>query len=91
MEAQEKRSTKEGTVVSNKMDKTVVVMVERTILHSRYKKVMKRGKKYYAHHEKNDLTIGERVRIKETRPLSKMKRWIVDEVLSGKESLGKKK
>ena len=77
---------KEGTVVSNKMDKTVVVLVERTILHPRYKKVMQRGKKYYAHHEKNNLNIGEKVRIKETRPISKMKRWIVDEVLSESKS-----
>ena len=86
MECQQRRSLKEGTVVSNKMDKTVVVLVERTILHPRYKKVMQRGKKYYAHYEKNDLNIGEKVRIKETRPLSKMKRWIVDEVLSENKS-----
>ena len=83
-------SMKEGTVVSNKMDKTVVVMVERTILHPRYRKVMQRGKKYYAHYEKNDLNIGAKVRIKETRPLSKMKRWIVDEVLAEKKSVGNK-
>ena len=81
---------KEGTVVSNKMDKTVVVLVERTILHQKYRKVIKRGKKYYAHHEKNDLNLGEKVRIKETRPLSKMKRWIVDAVLSEKKNLGNK-
>ena len=86
MESQQRRSMKEGTVVSNKMDKTVVVLVERTILHPRYKKVMQRGKKYYAHHEKNNLNIGEKVRIKETRPISKMKRWIVDEVLSESKS-----
>ena len=86
MESQQRRSMKEGTVVSNKMDKTVVVLVERTILHPRYKKVMQRGKKYYAHYEKNDLNIGEKVRIKETRPISKMKRWIVDEVLSESKS-----
>ena len=86
MECQERRSLKEGTVVSNKMDKTVVVLVERTILHHRYKKVMQRGKKYYAHHEKNNLNIGEKVRIKETKPISKTKRWIVHEVLSEKKS-----
>ena len=81
MECQEKRSIKEGTVVSNKMDKTVVVFVERTILHPRYRKVIKRGKKYYAHNEKNELKVGQKVRIRETRPLSKMKRWIIDQVL----------
>ena len=86
MESQQRRSMKEGTVVSNKMDKTVVVLVGRTISHPRYKKVMQRGKKYYAHYEKNDLNIGEKVRIKETRPISKMKRWIVDEVLSESKS-----
>ena len=63
------------------MNKTVTVNVERTISHPRYRKVIKRGKKYYAHHEKGDLNVGTRVRIQETRPLSKLKRWIVVEVL----------
>ena len=63
------------------MNKTVTVNVERTIPHPRYKKVVKRGKKYYAHHEKGDLEVGQKVRIQETRPLSKLKRWIVVEVL----------
>lgn len=73
---------REGIVVSNKMDKTVAVMVERTYSHPRYKKVIRRGRRYYAHHEKNDLELGKRVRIRETRPLSKLKRWIVVDVLS---------
>ncbi len=73
---------KEGTVVSNKMDKTVTVSVERTILHPRYSKVIRRVKKYYAHDEKGELQVGQKVRIRETRPLSKMKRWIVVELLS---------
>lgn len=82
MEAQGRKKVKEGIVVSAKMNKTAVVNVERTILHPRYKKVVKRGKKYYAHNEKGDLKEGQRVRIEETRPLSKLKRWIVVEVLS---------
>ena len=81
MEAQGRRKVKEGIVVSTKMNKTVTVNVERTISHPRYRKVIKRGKKYYAHHEKGDLNVGARVRIQETRPLSKLKRWIVVEVL----------
>lgn len=76
------RKVIEGVVVSAKMNKTVTVNVVRTILHPRYKKVVKRGKKYYAHHEKGDLKEGQRVRIQETRPLSKLKRWIVVDVLS---------
>lgn len=82
MEAQGRKKTREGTVVSAKMNKTVTVTVERTIAHPRYKKVVKQSKKYYAHNEKNDLKEGQKVRIQETRPLSKLKRWIVVDVLS---------
>ena len=82
MEQQSNRKTIEGVVVSNKMDKTVTIMVERTFPHPRYKKVIRRGRKYYAHHEKGDLEVGKRVRIRETRPLSKLKRWIVVDILS---------
>lgn len=82
MEAQGRKKVKEGTVVSAKMDKTAVINVERTILHPRYKKVVKRGKKYYAHNEKGELKAGQKVRIEETRPLSKLKRWIIVDVLS---------
>lgn len=81
MEAQSRRKVKEGVVVSTKMNKTAVVNVERTIPHPRYKKVIKRAKKYYAHNEKPDLKEGQRVRIEETRPLSKLKRWVIVEVL----------
>jgi len=81
MKSQGRKKVREGVVVSAKMEKTVTVNVERTILHPQYKKVIKRGKKHYAHHEKNDLKVGQRVRIQETRPLSKLKRWIVTEVL----------
>lgn len=82
MEAQGRKKTRVGTVVSTKMNKTVTVNVERTIPHPRYKKIIKVGKKYYAHNEKDDLKEGQKVRIQETRPLSKLKRWIVTEVLS---------
>ena len=82
LESQGRKKVKEGTVVSNKMNKTVTINVERTLPHPRYKKIITRGKKYYAHNEKGDLKIGQRVRIRETRPLSKLKRWIVTDVLS---------
>ena len=82
MKKQTNQKMREGIVVSNKMEKTVTVMVERTYPHLRYKKVIRRGRKYYAHNEKGGLEVGKRVRIQETRPLSKLKRWIVVDVLS---------
>jgi small subunit ribosomal protein S17 len=82
MKEQGRKKVKEGIVVSAKMNKTAVINVERTISHPRYKKVVKVGKKYYAHNEKEDLQVGERVRIVETRPLSKLKRWMITDVLS---------
>ncbi|MCB1115105.1 MAG: 30S ribosomal protein S17 [Chlamydiia bacterium] len=82
MEEQGRKKVKEGIVVSAKMNKTAVINVERTISHPRYKKVVKVGKKYYAHNEKGDLQIGQRVRIIETRPISKLKRWMITDVLS---------
>lgn len=69
-----------GTVISNKMDKTVTVKVSRKMRHKKYGKVIERAKKYYAHDETNALEIGQKVRIMETRPLSKLKRWRVVEV-----------
>lgn len=72
-----KRRTKKGTVVSNKMQKTVIVKVERTIRHPKYMKVMTVGKKYYAHDESGQLQPGDQVTIMETRPMSKLKRWRV--------------
>ncbi len=74
-ETRNKRKVKKGTVVSNKMDKTVVVSVERVVRHPRYGKVMKRSKKYYAHHEGEPLTVGQEITISETRPISKTKCW----------------
>lgn len=74
---QNRRKTQKGTVVSNKMQKTVVVEIERTLRHPKYGKVMTRGKKIYAHHEGEPLKTGEIVTVTETRPLSKLKRWRV--------------
>lgn len=71
-----KRKVKKGTVLSNKMNKTVVVQVSRTYPHPRYGKVVTRNKKYYAHNEQ-PLEVGAQVNIEETRPLSKLKRWRV--------------
>lgn len=69
-----------GTVVSNKMQKTVVVKIERIVTHPRYKKQIKRWSKFYAHSEL-PLSIGDIVEIEETRPLSKLKRWRVKKVI----------
>jgi small subunit ribosomal protein S17 len=77
------RKIKEGVVVSDKMEKTVTVRVDRTFRHPEYEKVITRGKKYYAHCEKNDVKVGQKVKIMETRPLSKLKRWRVIEVSTG--------
>ena len=76
-----KKKTKEGVVVSNKMDKTVVVLIERTIRHPLYKKTIRRSMKFKAHDAANRCQIGDRVRISETRPLSKDKNWRVVEIL----------
>ncbi|MEN9233594.1 MAG: 30S ribosomal protein S17 [Gloeomargarita sp. DG02_4_bins_56] len=71
-----------GLVVSNKMDKTVVVAVENRVAHPRYGKIVVRTKKYKAHDEANRCQEGDRVRIQETRPLSRTKRWQVIDILS---------
>lgn len=70
-----RRKTKVGLVVSDKMDKTIVVAVEDFVRHSLYGKAVKRTKKFKAHDENNECNIGDKVRIMETRPLSKDKRW----------------
>ncbi len=75
------RRTVRGTVVSDKMDKTVVVQVERLVMHPMYKKFVRRFTKYYAHDESNNAHIGDTVEISETRPLSKKKRWRLVEVV----------
>ena len=76
-EERNKRKAKSGVVVSNKMNKTVVVDVKRKMPHPRYGKVIERSKKYYAHDESGELQIGDAVVIMETRPISKTKRWRV--------------
>ena len=74
--------TRDGVVVSNKMKKTVVVAITRLVKHSRYGKFIHRRKKYFAHDEKNECGIGDTVRIVETRPLSKLKRWRVQSIVT---------
>ena len=75
------RKTREGLIVSDKMDKTVVVSVEDRVTHRRYHKVIRRTKNYKAHDEGNECGVGDRVRLMETRPLSATKRWRVVEIL----------
>ena len=75
------RKTEVGRVVSNKMDKTVVVAIEDSVKHPLYKKVIKRTVKLKAHDENNERSIGDRVRVMETRPLSKEKRWRLVEII----------
>ena len=72
----------QGKVVSNKMDKTVVVEVERRVLHPKYKKFVRKRARYHAHDENNDCSMNETVMIQESRPLSKRKRWVVINRLS---------
>jgi small subunit ribosomal protein S17 len=73
--------TKTGVVVSNKMQKTVVVAVENLTKHGMYQKYVKQTSKFLAHNESNDINVGDRVVIEESRPLSKRKRWNVREVI----------
>jgi len=77
-----KRKTRLGRVVSNKMDKTVVVVVETPRRHPLYKKVIKRAVRYKAHDENNECGVGDLVRMIETRPLSRQKRWRVAEIIT---------
>ncbi len=75
------RKTRVGVVVSNKMTKTIVVEVERRVPHPRFKKIVRQTSKFYAHDENSQAKIGDKVLISETRPLSKLKRWQLEEVL----------
>jgi small subunit ribosomal protein S17 len=75
------RKVREGLVVSNKMDKTAVVAVVSRVRHAKYNKMVLQTKKLYAHDETNDVNIGDKVRVMETRALSKKKRWRVTDVL----------
>jgi small subunit ribosomal protein S17 len=81
LEKTTKRKALQGLVVSNKMDKTVVVQVERKYTHPKFKKVVKSTRKYNAHDEKNECTPGDFISIGETRPLSKTKRWRLLEII----------
>jgi small subunit ribosomal protein S17 len=75
------RKERVGEVVSNKMTKTIVVRVERRVRHSKFDKVLTLSNRFYAHDEKNEAKIGDRVKIIETRPLSKLKRWRLVEIV----------
>ena len=82
MKADLRRKTRTGVVVSDAMDKSVVVEVSRTVLDPTYKKYIRRKSRFMAHDEANACKVGDTVRIRECRPLSKRKRWRVDEVLT---------
>ncbi len=75
------RATKVGRVVSDKMQKTIVVEVERRVQHAEYTRTIKRTSRFHAHDEANAAHVGDRVRIEETRPLSRLKRWRLQEIL----------
>jgi small subunit ribosomal protein S17 len=75
------RATRIGRVVSDKMNKTIVVEVERRVQHPEYTRTIKRTSRFHAHDEGNEAKVGDRVRIEETRPLSKLKRWRLREIL----------
>ena len=81
MEARNLRKTRNGVVVSDKMDKTIVVAVKDSVRHPLYKKIIKRTVKFKAHDENNECGVGDRVTIMETRPLSKEKRWRLVKVI----------
>ncbi len=86
----EHRSNKrvlEGVVLSNKTEKTIVVQVERKFLHPQYRKTIRAHKKYMAHDESNDCNIGDTVRIIESRPLSRRKRWALESIVTRAEQL----
>jgi small subunit ribosomal protein S17 len=76
-----RRNEKVGQVVSTKMQKTIVVAVEMRKAHPKYKRIVRSTKKFYAHDEQNSARLGDMVRIRETRPLSKLKRWSLEEIV----------
>lgn len=80
-ETRNDRKVRQGVVVSDVQDKTIVVRVQRTTTHPLYKKTLRVSKKYHVHDEVNDAKVGDTVRIIETRPLSKLKRWRLEEVV----------
>ena len=82
MESRVRRKVRRGIVVSDKMQKTVTVKVERQILHPMYKKFIKRSKTFFVHDEENTARVGDFVQIVETRPLSKNKRWRIESIIT---------
>lgn len=80
-QAASRRNEKVGNVVSTKMQKTIVVEVEMRKAHPKYKRIVKSSKKFYAHDEQNSARVGDVVRIRECRPLSKLKRWSLEEIV----------
>ncbi len=76
------RKTQDGVVVSSKMDKTIVVSVVRQVRHATYGKFVRKTKKFYAHDESRQCGVGDRVRIVETRPMSKLKRWKLESIIT---------
>ena len=82
MESRGRRKIRRGIVVSDKMQKTVTVKVERQILHPMYKKFIKRSKTFFVHDEENTARVGDFVQIVETRPLSKNKRWRIESIIT---------
>jgi len=86
-EATSNKRTLEGVVVSNKAEQTVIVQVERKFLHARYRKTIRSHKKYMAHDAENTCNIGDKVRIIESAPISRRKRWVMEAVLTRAEQL----
>lgn len=87
MEERNMRKLQVGKVVSNKMDKTVVVAIETLVRHPLYGKIVKKTKRFKAHDEENQCRVGDKVRVMETRPLSKEKRWRVIEILEREQQI----
>ncbi|MBU1888201.1 MAG: 30S ribosomal protein S17 [Candidatus Omnitrophica bacterium] len=81
MEIRGRMKIRTGTVISDKISKTIVIRVDRTTKHAKYKRVVKKSSKVMVHDEKNEAKIGDKVRVKETRPLSKNKKWRLIEVV----------
>lgn len=81
MTERNERKERIGLVVSDKMDKSIVVKVERNLMHATYSRIVRKSVRYVAHDEKNECKIGDKVKICETRPLSKTKRWRLSEIL----------
>jgi small subunit ribosomal protein S17 len=79
--AEGRKLTKQGTVVSDKMDKTIVVKVERQFKHPLYKKIVRRHKKFKAHDENNECKVGDIVLIQESKPISKYKKWVLNKII----------